>query len=75
MVFNIAMIVIVLVQGGLIISLSNRLDNVEKSEVGTFAYFQKLATDLGYPKLLDLPDDDGELENWSNERMGNEKDS
>lgn len=68
MIFNIAMIVILVVQGLIICHLSAELEETQKACTSVFAYFQKLATDLGYPELIHIDDESRELEHWSDGR-------
>lgn len=68
MVFNIVMIVILVIQGGLICWLAVYADSLNKAVISAFAYFQRMAMDLGYPQLLSMDDDNDELKNWSERR-------
>lgn len=68
MLFNIATIILFIIQGLFIIWLAKQLECVSDMLTAVFAYFQQLAQDLGYPMIMPMPDDDDELKNWSNAR-------
>lgn len=69
MVFNIAVIVVLVVQGAIICWLANTATEMGTAFFGLFVYFQRLAMDLGYPKLMNVDDDDeDEVKQWSESR-------
>lgn len=68
MVFNIVVIIGLVVQGIIILSLLHYCTALSLAFSALSAYFQTLATDLGYPKIVDLPDDTEELNRWASRR-------
>ena len=64
MIFNIVVIVGLIFQGLIIIWLVNEQVSTMSAFGGLAAYFQALIKDLGYPELMDIPDESGELKRW-----------
>lgn len=65
MAFNICVILGIVIQGLIIIWLANQCVAQNFALAAMLAYFQALATDLGYPKIIENDDiDSDELQQW-----------
>jgi len=65
MAFNICVIIGIVIQGIIIIWLAKQCMAQNFALAAMLAYFQALATDLGYPKIIENNDvDSDELRKW-----------
>ena len=65
MAFNICVIIGIVIQGLIIIWLAKQCVAHSFALAAMLAYFQALATDLGYPKIVENDDvDSDELQQW-----------